>query len=113
MNVQLSMHSRKKKKKKHLWFLLLRASATCGSHLRRTSITLSTSPFTLIPASLPYCSLFVLPRKREQGGEAAQTKAKKQNCCLLAEGEEWRKWSDHCVMEGARGEEQWFPSGGE
>lgn len=88
-------------KRKHLWFLL-RGPATYGSHLRRTSITLSTSPFTLIPASPPCRSLFVLRRKGERGGEAAQTKGKGKNCCLLAEGEEWRKWSDHCVMEGGK-----------
>jgi len=74
-NVQLSEHSEAKRN--------TCGSATYGYHLRRTSITLSTSPFTLIPASPPYRSLFVLRRK----GSVADER-KRQNCCLLAEGEE-------------------------
>lgn len=59
MNVQLSVYGGEKK---HLWFLQ-RGPATYGSHLRRTSITLSTSPFTLSPASLPYRSRLCSQRK--------------------------------------------------
>lgn len=62
-------------KRKHLWFLL-RGPATYCSHLRRTSITLPTSPFTLILASRPYRSLFVQRRKGERGNEVLQTKVK-------------------------------------
>lgn len=62
-------------KRKHLWFLL-RSPATYCSHLHRTSIILSTSPFTLILASPPYRSLFVPWRKGERGGKALQTKVK-------------------------------------
>lgn len=77
-NVQLSEHSEGKRN--------TCGSATYGYHLCRTSITLSTSPFTLIPASPPYRSLFVQRRKGER--VALPTKRKRQNCCLLAEGEE-------------------------
>lgn len=55
-------------KRKHLWFLL-RGPATYSSHLSCTSITLYTSPFTLIPPSPPYRSLFVWWRKGQRDGK--------------------------------------------
>lgn len=42
-----------------------------------------------------------------------QTKGKGRIAAFEPRGRRGRKWSDHCVMEGERGEELWFPSGGE
>lgn len=94
-------------KRKHLWFLR-RGLATCSSHLRGTSITLSTSPFTLIPASPSYSSLFVLPRKGGRGGKVVRRKEKAELVPC-----HWREETGGRVTTvwwKAKRREQWFPS---
>lgn len=41
------------------------------------------------------------------------TKGKGRIAAFSQRGRRGRKWGDYCVMEGQRGEVQWFPSGGE
>lgn len=86
-----------KKKKKHLRFLLT-VQATCSSHLHHTSITLSTSPFTLLAASPSY--RFHCAAKYGRGRRWSGTnERKRQICCLWAEVEcsgVKAERSDHC-----------------
>lgn len=101
---------RQKKKK----VLLCSFQCTVGksSHLRRTSITLSASPFTLIPDSPPYRFLFVVRRKGDRGGKVVQTREKGRIAAFKQGVRRGQKWP-LCDGGGERGEEQWFPSGRE
>lgn len=98
MNVHLSVHGRKKKTplvpSKRSGYLQLPPLLHINHSLYISIYTYS----SLSSLQVPLCSV-------EEGGKRRQSGAderKKQNCCLLAKGEEWRKWSDHCVMEGEK-----------
>lgn len=63
-----------------------------SSHLHCTSITLSASPFTLIPGSPPYRVLFVVRRKGVRGGKVVQTKEKGRIAAFKEGVRRGRKW---------------------
>lgn len=95
MNVQLSVRGRKKKTplvpSKRSGYLRLPPPLHINHSLYISIYTYS----SLSSLQVPLCSAEERGKRRRSSADERE----RQNCRFLLEGEEGRKWSDHCVME--------------